>query len=160
MTTTTTTRSEAYDYGFTGQPFCPPPPSGLAAYEEAAWVADFHQGRADREADPNAAWRANMAAASGVVRAEDRRLDARNYRGELLEQDTGDFGDRVAVKEHGWAVEADNQAAEDAGYRDGYYNLVPQRRLFPEGDNLHYDRGIALGKAGKDGRPEARFSRR
>ena len=44
MTTTTTTRSEAYDYGFTGQPFCPPPPSGLAAYEEAAWVADFHAG--------------------------------------------------------------------------------------------------------------------
>ena len=40
-------RSEAYDYGVTGQPFCPPPPGGLAAYEEAAWVADFHAGRRD-----------------------------------------------------------------------------------------------------------------
>ena len=51
METTTTTeqagRSEAYDYGFTGQPFCPPPPYGLAVWEEADWVADFHQGRRD-----------------------------------------------------------------------------------------------------------------
>ena len=99
MTTTTTTRSEAYDYGFTGQPFCPPPPSGLAAYEEAAWVADFHAG------------------------AEARR-------------------------------------AEDAGYRDGYCNIADERRIHPPGVNPDYDRGIEAGRAGKDGHPNYRFSRR
>ena len=170
MTTTTPTngpaRSEAYEYGRTGQPFCPPPPGGLAAWEEAAWVADFHAGREDRAAaeaapaaDPNAAWRANMDAAAGVVRAEDKRLDATNAWGEPLERDTDDRGDRVAVNEFRQAVAADNQAAQDAGYRDGYYNCADERRIYPEGENLHYDHGIALGKAGKDGRPENRFSR-
>ena len=43
-------RTEAYDYGYEGLPFCPPPPAGLSYMDEAAWVADFHQGRADAEA--------------------------------------------------------------------------------------------------------------
>ena len=43
-------RTEAYDYGYEGLPFCPPPPANLTAWEEAAWVADFHRGREDRAA--------------------------------------------------------------------------------------------------------------
>ena len=112
----------AYRAGYEGRDYPIPLAEGdgfRAAWKGAYW--DGRRRRADNEAyqaritaERNAAWKANMEAASGIVRAEDLRLDATNAWGEPLERDTGDFGDRVAINEYRLAVQADAGGGESA----------------------------------------------
>ena len=147
QTTTTTARSEAYEYGRTGQPFCPPPPAGLAYYEEAAWVADFHQGREDREA-------ASAAITSGPVNPDTQAY----LEGKRAERKAAEQARRERAAE---AAEQAKQNARDearakalwCGYRDGYYNAGPERRR-PAGEDADYDEGLEWGREGNLGRPE------
>ena len=49
--------------------------------------------------------------------------------------------------------------SEQAGYRDGYYNQSSNEfQLTSLVEREYYRRGYEAGKAGKDGRPENRFS--
>ena len=161
MTTTTTARpvtahearladktfGPAYRAGFEGRDYPVPLRDGEGF--RAAWAGAYEDGRARRAV--NEAYKARVAAIGG----ERTLADLRTGDGGFFIRDDEDRAVAAAA-----IAEYEARRAEDAGYRDGYYNAVPERRLFPEGVNPDYDRGVELGKAGKDGRPEDRFSRR
>ena len=121
-TATTAAGSAAYDYGRAGEPFCPPPPGNLTAWEEAAWVADFHRGRDDR-------------AAAGTDGGDDTPPAADNGR---------------AVFDRDSRNRKYEESAERRGYGDGLHGLPAAGGGFDNPVlKAAYERGRNLGTAAR-----------